>query len=70
MNTRNLAGAAWRKSTYSGSTDCVELAALDDGTIAVRDSKNPGSGALCFTRSELAAWIKGARAGEFDDLSS
>jgi hypothetical protein len=60
----------WRKSSYSGDQgQCVELADLGDGTIGVRDSKlGDDSPILRFTRAEVAAWLSGARAGEFDDL--
>jgi hypothetical protein len=29
---------------------------------------HPEAGHLTFTRAETTAWIKGAKAGEFDDL--
>lgn len=60
----------WRKSSFSGDThgNCVEMAALPDGDVAVRDSKHPERGHLVFTRAEIAAWLDGARAGEFEDL--
>jgi hypothetical protein len=60
----------WRKSTYSGQNgSCVELATTADG-IAMRDSKlGEDSPILHFTRRELAAFLAGARAGEFDDLA-
>ena len=37
--------------------------------IAVRNSKHPEAGMVFFTRTEIRAWIKGVRAGEFDNLS-
>ena len=60
----------WRKSSFSGPNggDCVEMAETADGVL-VRNSKYPNSGTVAFTRSELAAWIAGCKAGEFDDLS-
>lgn len=59
----------WRKSSFSqGQGACVELADLGDG-VAVRDSKDPGGPVLRFTRAELAAFLAGAKAGEFDDLA-
>jgi hypothetical protein len=64
-----LISAPWRKSTFSGDAGCVELAPLGDGRIAMRDSKDPDAGTLFFTRREMDAWIQGAKAGEFDDLS-
>jgi hypothetical protein len=63
-------GARWRKSSFTGNNGtCVEVAQLEDGTIAVRNSKRPDAGHVLFTRAEMAAWIKGCKAGEFDDLT-
>jgi hypothetical protein len=61
----------WRKATASGTQgDCVQLADLGNGTIGVRDSKlGDDSDVLGFNRSEMAAFIKGVKAGEFDDLT-
>ncbi|NUP73121.1 MAG: DUF397 domain-containing protein [Sinomonas sp.] len=59
---------AWRKASAStGNGQCVELARTADG-VAVRDSKNPDGPVLHFTRGEIAAWLRGAKDGEFDDL--
>lgn len=60
----------WRKSSYSAENgNCVELAQLADGRVAVRDSKHPADGTLIFTRAEMRAWVAGVRTGEFDDLT-
>jgi hypothetical protein len=59
----------WRKSSASNpSGNCVELAALADGTVAVRNSRHPAGPALVYTRAEVAAFLAGVRNGEFDDL--
>jgi Domain of unknown function (DUF397) len=56
----------WHKSSWSnGGADCVEVADLG---FAIRDSKDPSGPQLRFTRQELAAFLKGARGGEFDHL--
>ncbi|MGH3710879.1 MAG: DUF397 domain-containing protein [Pseudonocardiaceae bacterium] len=34
----------------------------------MRNSNHPDKGAVLFTRAELAAWLTGVKAGEFDDL--
>ena len=65
----DLTSASWRKSTFSGDSSCVEFAAVPDGNVAVRDSKNPDAGALIFTRAEIDAMLLGAKAGEFDDFA-
>jgi hypothetical protein len=61
----------WRKSSFSSGTNgCVEFADLGDGIVGVRDSKlGDASPILRFTRAEVAAWLAGAAAGEFDDLA-
>lgn len=69
MSATHLRGAAWRKSTRSGAQgNCVELAALDTGEIAVRNSRDPDGPALIYTGAEMAAFLAGARDGEFDHL--
>lgn len=61
---------AWRKSSASNPTgNCVELAALPDGAVAMRNSRHPGGPVLVYTRAEIAAFVVGVRAGEFDDLA-
>jgi hypothetical protein len=65
-----MTGLRWRKSSQSAQNGaCVELAALPDGRVGVRDSKDPGGPVLTFTRPEFRAWLHGVRAGEFDDLT-
>lgn len=63
-------GLAWRKSKASNpSGACVEVAPLPGGEIAVRNSRHPSGPALIYTRAEIAAFLAGAKAGEFDDLA-
>jgi Domain of unknown function (DUF397) len=75
MNTYNgmpaahLRGVSWRKSSASNSQGaCVEVASLDSGEFAVRNSRNPDGPALIYSRAEIAALIEGIKMGEFDDL--
>lgn len=58
----------WRKtSRSSGGDNCVEIASAADGGVGVRDSKQGGAGpVLEFTPGEWAAFLRGAKTGEFD----
>lgn len=71
MPASDLTGATWRKSRYSNSKgNCVELARLGSGEIAMRNSRHPQGPALIYTPAEIDALVRGVKAGEFDDLLS
>jgi len=56
----------WVKSSYSGPQgNCVEVARLADGAVAVRNSRHPDGPALIFTTAEWDAFLSGATDGEF-----
>ncbi len=64
-----LSGVTWVKSARSGAQgNCVELAALAAGRVAVRNSRDPNGPALVFTGAEMAALLLGAKDGDFDHL--
>ena len=64
-----LHAARWYKSQASNSQgNCVELARLSGGQVAVRNSRHPGGPALIYTRDEMVAFIAGAKDGDFDHL--
>jgi hypothetical protein len=56
----------WFKSSYSAAGNCVEVAHLPGGGVALRDSKDRAKAAHVYTRSEWEAFLAGARDGEFD----
>jgi hypothetical protein len=69
ISAGELPVAGWRKSSASNSSgNCVELAELANGDVAVRNSRHPAGPALIYTKAEIAAFLDGVRNGEFDDL--
>ena len=66
-----IAGARWIKSARSNqSGNCVEVAQLPDGSVAIRNSRFPDGPALVYTHAEMAAFVGGAKDGDFDSFSA
>ena len=59
-------GLVWRVSTRCGNGACVAVANGDNGVTHVRDSKDPDSPWLMFSRAGWRAFLDHIRAGEFD----
>jgi Domain of unknown function (DUF397) len=71
MPASDLEGVTWLKSRRSNSQgNCVELAELADGGVAMRNSRHPHGPALVYTRAEIKAMVLGAKDGDFDHLLS
>jgi hypothetical protein len=69
VSTERGETTAWIKAGRSESSgQCVEMR-RHAGAIEVRDSKNPDGPILRYTPAEWAAWLDGARKGEFDHLA-
>jgi hypothetical protein len=68
VSSAEIGMASWYKSSASSyNGNCVEISHLQDGRVAVRDTKDRASGpALVFTRPEWDAFLAGAKNGEFD----
>jgi len=68
MPASELTGAEWRKSRRSGPQggQCVEIAHLPNGQVAIRNSRHPAGPALVFSSSEWDAFVGGVKDGEFD----
>ncbi|MGW7352881.1 DUF397 domain-containing protein [Streptomyces sp. NPDC054784] len=67
VKSSDLTGTTWRKSSHSNAqAECVEVAFLDDGRVATRDTKHHGGGAaLTFNRTEWAAFQHQVARSEF-----
>jgi hypothetical protein len=60
---------SWRKSSFSqsnGEDDCVEVAFLPGGAVAVRDTKARSRAPHVHRAAAWGAFLAGVRAGEFD----
>ena len=62
------AGLVWLTATRSGGGNCIQVTSLRDGGVGVRDSKQPDGPILAYTATEWAAFLDGAKNGEFDHL--
>ncbi|BCL13805.1 DUF397 domain-containing protein [Micromonospora sagamiensis] len=62
-----LTDAAWRTSSRSQTSNCVEVAPLPAGptAVALRDSKDRGGPVLLFRREQWRDFLTGTRNGEF-----
>ncbi|MCE6994690.1 DUF397 domain-containing protein [Saccharothrix sp. S26] len=60
MRHADLAGATWRKSSFSSSGECVEVAPAGEG-FAMRDSKNPAGPTLSFPAGEWRQFLAGLK---------
>lgn len=69
ISAAQLEGATWRKSQRSNSQGaCVELARLNEGTVAMRNSRDPRGTALIYPAGAVRAMVSALRTGEFDYL--
>jgi len=69
MPAGELSAVTWRKSRRSNSSgNCVEMARISDGEVAVRNSRFPDGPALVYTNAEIEALVLGAKDGDFDHL--
>ena len=68
MPAADLPEVTWRKSRRSGPQggNCVEVANLPDGRVAVRNSRHPAGPALVFTSAEWVAFVENDITGDAD----
>lgn len=65
MSTTELSSATWRKSTRSnGQMNCVEVADLNNGQRAIRDSKNPTAPPLIIPATAWTTFTIALRTGD------
>ena len=54
----------WRRASFCGSGECVEVAELN-GMVVMRDSKDPHGPMLRYTADEWRSFVRAVKAGEF-----
>lgn len=55
----------WFKSSFSAAGNCVEVARLPGGRVAVRDTKDRAKAAHVYTRPQWEAFLAGVKNGQF-----
>jgi hypothetical protein len=66
MAAADLTRAEWQKAALSAHNGgCVEIAGGLTDVTGIRDSKNPGRGALAVTKAAFAAFLDDARNGRY-----
>ena len=71
VQASSISGVEWVKSARSNqSGNCVEVAQLPGGGVAVRNSRYPEGPALVYTQAEMAAFVAGAKDGDFDSFTA
>lgn len=70
VTPEQVQAAVWRKSSASGyNGNCTEIAFLDDGRVAMRDSKDHGAGpVLAFTEQAWREFLEGTASGEWEPV--
>ena len=69
MSSTELRDVQWCKSGRSSAQgNCVEVARLPSGEVAMRNSRHPEGPALVFTWREFEAFVLSAKDGDFNDL--
>jgi hypothetical protein len=69
MPAAGLTEITWVAPQHGDLEDAsAEMAALPGGSVAMRNSGDPDGPALIYTQAEIAAFIAGAKDGDFDHL--
>jgi hypothetical protein len=65
MSTSNNDNNSWHVATKSGGGNCVQVKS-QDGLIVIGNSRFSDGPFLSYTHDEWAAFLDGAKKGEFD----
>ncbi len=68
-NIPNSTKSPWRIAKISGDSNCVQVRS-DDNMIVIGNSRFPDGPFLSYTWDEWAAFLDGAKKGEFDEFAA
>jgi hypothetical protein len=60
--------AVFVRSDRCSGGDCVEIASLPGGQVALRSSLTPDASPCVVTREEWCAFVEAVKAGDFDGV--
>ncbi|PKW19844.1 DUF397 domain-containing protein [Saccharopolyspora spinosa] len=60
-----MAASTWRKSSHSGTHNCVEVGRVGD-RAAVRDTKDRAAGYFTANREQWSSFVAAIKGGKFD----
>jgi hypothetical protein len=61
--------SSWRRASFCASNECIEVAPHNN-MIVMRNSREPRGQVLRYTAEEWRSFVRGIKAGEFDDLGT
>jgi Domain of unknown function (DUF397) len=69
MSASDLQGLDWRKSRRSSATgNCIQIAKLPSGGVAIRNSRYPSGPVLLFGDAEVRTFLESIKDGELNHL--
>jgi hypothetical protein len=66
-STSNAKESSWHTATMSGGGNCVQVKS-QDGMIVIGNSRFADGPFISYTQDEWAAFLDGAKKGEFDRI--
>ena len=66
---RRTGQPSWRRASFCASNECVEVTQRN-GMIVMRNSKEHSGRVLHYSTEEWQSFIRGVKAGEFDDFGT
>jgi hypothetical protein len=65
-----MSNIQWFTALSCAGGNCIQIAETEDGNVLIGDTKNPTGPTLSYTHDEWTAFLRGAKNGDFDNLSA